>query len=79
MRAVARVSFLPQKFRRAQEQPRHLLPPHDDEWVLLRGIEPAFSIREIGILRYWQELVVPNGRIAELRDHGVLAGDGTRL
>ena len=46
---------------------------------LLRGIEPAFSIREIGILRYWQELVVPNGRIAELRDHGVLAGDGTRL
>lgn len=46
---------------------------------LLRGVEPAYSIREISILRYWQELVVPNGRIAELRENGVLAGDGTRL
>jgi carbamoyl-phosphate synthase large subunit len=46
---------------------------------LLDNISPSYNIREISILRYWQELVVPNGRIEELRDNGSLLGDGTRL
>ena len=46
---------------------------------LLDGIAPAYDIREVSILRYWQELVVQNGRIEELRDTGFLPGDGTHL
>lgn len=46
---------------------------------LLAGLVPSHAIREVTILRYWQELVVPNERIARLRDEGTLAGDGTQL
>lgn len=40
---------------------------------------PGYDIREISILRYWQELVVLPGRIQQLRDTGFLPGNGTRL
>lgn len=46
---------------------------------LLKGIKPTYQIREISILRYWQELVVTNDRVERLREKGVLVGDGTRL
>lgn len=46
---------------------------------LLRNIAPAYSIREISILRYWKELVVTNSRIEQLRETRYLSGDGTRL
>jgi carbamoyl-phosphate synthase large subunit len=46
---------------------------------LLSHIPPKFDIREISILRYWQELVVLPGRIEQLRDSGFLSGNGTRL
>jgi carbamoyl-phosphate synthase large subunit len=46
---------------------------------LLKNISPAYTIREISILRYWQELAVPHDRIEQLRDTGFLPGDGTRL
>ncbi len=46
---------------------------------LLNHIAPAYAIREIGILRYWQEMVVSYDRIQQLREAGSLLGDGTRL
>ena len=46
---------------------------------LLSGVEPTHSIREISILRYWKELVVPNERIERLRDSEHLEGDGSTL
>lgn len=46
---------------------------------LIHGREPAYTIREIAILRYWKELVVPNSRIAALREQGSLAGNGSKL
>jgi carbamoyl-phosphate synthase large subunit len=46
---------------------------------LLDNVPPAWSIREISILRYWKELVVSNCRIQQLRTENFLAGDGTRL
>jgi carbamoyl-phosphate synthase large subunit len=46
---------------------------------LLGGTAPTFSINEVTILRYWQELVVPNADIEQLRDTGFLSGDGKRL
>jgi carbamoyl-phosphate synthase large subunit len=46
---------------------------------LLRGISPEYSIREISILRYWQELVVENAQIQRLSDTGYLRGNGVRL
>lgn len=46
---------------------------------LLNGVEPTYSINEVTILRYWQELVVPNSDIEQLRQTGFLRGDGTHL
>ncbi|BCP16176.1 carbamoyl phosphate synthase [Mycobacterium paraintracellulare] len=46
---------------------------------LLRGIEPSYSVDEVTILRYWQELVVPNSHVEQLRQTGFLRGDGTQL
>ena len=33
---------------------------------LLKGIEPQFNIKELTILRYWEELVVENSNIENL-------------
>jgi len=46
---------------------------------LLRGEAPAYEIREIAVLRYWNELMVPPEHIARLREHGRLDGDGASL
>ncbi|MDD5704299.1 MAG: ATP-grasp domain-containing protein [Kiritimatiellae bacterium] len=46
---------------------------------LLEGHPPVFHVREVSILRYWNELVVDNARIAQLRDSGVLQGNGVVL
>lgn len=46
---------------------------------LLEKTEPEYSIREISILRYWNELVVENQRIEELRKAEHIMGDGTEL
>lgn len=46
---------------------------------LLNGVEPIYSVNEVTILRYWQELVVPNGRVEQLRRTGSIHGDGTQL
>ena len=48
------------------------------DYVLHRA-PPVYEIREISVLRYWQELVVANTRIEQLRTAGFLEGDGTRL
>jgi carbamoyl-phosphate synthase large subunit len=47
-------------------------------WLLDR-VPPRHEIREIAILRYWQELVVPPACIEELRAAGSRRGDGQRL
>ena len=41
---------------------------------LLTNLEPIFSIREITILRYWQEIVIANSHINELRQLGHIEG-----
>lgn len=46
---------------------------------LLSGTPPRYDIREISILRYWQELTVLPSRIRQLRDTSFLPGDGSRL
>jgi carbamoyl-phosphate synthase large subunit len=46
---------------------------------LLKGREPEYAIRDISILRYWTELVVPNDRIETLKQEQFLEGDGSRL
>jgi carbamoyl-phosphate synthase large subunit len=46
---------------------------------LLDGRTPAYSIREVSILRYWNELVVDNARISDLEAHGRIEGNGSRL
>ncbi len=46
---------------------------------LSKHIAPVYSIREISILRYWKELVVPNSRIEEMRESRCLSGNGSRL
>ena len=46
---------------------------------LLHGMEPAYAIREIAILRYWKELVVETARIEQLTATGHMAGDGAGL
>jgi len=46
---------------------------------LLAGRLPAYAIREITVLRYWQELVVEGQRVSALTVSGVVDGDGTRL
>ena len=46
---------------------------------LTQNKRPAYAIHEITILRYWNELVVENERIAALREEGVVAGDGSAL
>ncbi len=46
---------------------------------LLHGIPPAYSIRRISVLRYWNELVVDNSRIERLAHDGAVDGDGSRL
>ncbi|MGN5480841.1 ATP-grasp domain-containing protein [Cupriavidus basilensis] len=38
----------------------------------LKDIEPAFSIKELSILRYWKELVVENDAIEKMRQQGHL-------
>ena len=42
---------------------------------LLKGIEPAFEIKEQTILRYWQEIVVENQAVNQLKDSGNLNQD----
>ncbi len=46
---------------------------------LLQQREPSYSIQEITVLRYWQELMVSNQRIEQLTAGSQLAGDGTQL
>jgi carbamoyl-phosphate synthase large subunit len=46
---------------------------------LLDQRAPTYRIREISILRYWNELVVSNERIERLRENGFLNGDGAKL
>ena len=46
---------------------------------LLRAREPKFSIREISIFRYWQELPVENSRIVALQETGVISNEKTGL
>lgn len=46
---------------------------------LLRQIEPSFTIREITVLRYWQELAVANDRIEQLTQHRRLTGGEASL
>ena len=46
---------------------------------LLHNHVPRYEITPMSFLRYWNEMVVPDGRIAELREAGVLEGDRTRL
>ncbi|MGZ4848631.1 MAG: ATP-grasp domain-containing protein, partial [Halobacteriota archaeon] len=45
-----------------------------------KGIkDPTFSIREIAILRYWNELVVSCDAISEMRNNRYVKGSGARL
>jgi carbamoyl-phosphate synthase large subunit len=46
---------------------------------VLHGIEPAYDIREITVLRYWKELLVENDRLAVLLANGKLRGEGRPL
>ncbi len=46
---------------------------------LIDNVEPRCEIRDISILRYWNELVVANERIKQLREDGLLHGDGAKL
>ena len=46
---------------------------------LLHQIEPTYTVQEITILRYWQELVVVNERIEQLTRQSRRAGDGGQL
>jgi len=46
---------------------------------LLEKREPKYTIKEISILRYWKELVVPNQRIEVLCKAGHIVGDGAEL
>jgi carbamoyl-phosphate synthase large subunit len=46
---------------------------------LLEGIEPTFSIREIAVLRYWNELVVDGRRVEQLAAAGFIDGNGSFL
>ena len=39
---------------------------------LLKSIEPSYQIKEQTILRYWNELVVDNSEIKQLRDNSEL-------
>jgi len=48
------------------------------DW-LLKGIEPAYRIRELTVFRYWKELVVENSRIEELARDGAIDGTGSIL
>jgi carbamoyl-phosphate synthase large subunit len=42
---------------------------------LLCGKTPVYRIREISILRYWQELPVENLRIVALQEFGVISNE----
>jgi len=46
---------------------------------LLAGKKPEYSIREISILRYWQELTVKNSCIIALEKTGVISNEKTGL
>ncbi|HEY3226048.1 MAG TPA: ATP-grasp domain-containing protein [Planctomycetota bacterium] len=46
---------------------------------LERGADPAFEIRPISVFRYWQEIVVENGRLDETRRAGMTRNEGRRL
>jgi carbamoyl-phosphate synthase large subunit len=46
---------------------------------VLHGVAPTYEIREIAVLRYWNELTVPPEHIAQLRDRGRLDGGGASL
>lgn len=46
---------------------------------LLQQREPSYSIQEITVLRYWQELAVSNQRVEQLTADSQLVGDGTQL
>lgn len=45
----------------------------------LEGRQPAYDVRPIAILRYWQELVVTEERLQTLQTTDVVEGDGSRL
>jgi carbamoyl-phosphate synthase large subunit len=40
---------------------------------LLKGVQPAYKIREQTILRYWKELVVENDMVEELKEEKTIA------
>lgn len=40
---------------------------------LVHGNAPQYSVRESTVLRYWKELLVPNGDVAELSERGSLS------
>ncbi|OBJ50241.1 ATP-grasp domain-containing protein [Mycobacterium sp. 1423905.2] len=46
---------------------------------ILSGRTPTFSVNEVTVLRYWQELVVPNTDVRQLGETGYLRGHGKRL
>lgn len=46
---------------------------------LLGAKKPEYRIREISILRYWQELSVENSYIVKLRESGVISNEKTGL
>lgn len=46
---------------------------------LLKGIEPAFEIKEQTIFRYWQELVVNNNEITEVTEKGTRSNSGSKI
>jgi carbamoyl-phosphate synthase large subunit len=46
---------------------------------LLRGIAPTHEIRPIGVLRYWNELVVDNEQLSSLASGGRVSSSGRRL
>lgn len=46
---------------------------------LIKGNKPIFDIKEITVLRYWNELVVDNRRITEFGVAGAIDGEGGKL
>jgi carbamoyl-phosphate synthase large subunit len=46
---------------------------------LLRGEMPEYAIRQVAILRYWNELIVEDRRIAALEQAGVVLNEKTGL
>jgi carbamoyl-phosphate synthase large subunit len=47
--------------------------------ALLSGAAPTYDIKEMAILRYWNELAVPYERIDAIRSDLAVDGDGSQL